>query len=355
MTNSATLGSFGDASNAPLVFRNKIINGDMRIDQRNAGAAVSNTTGSTYPCDRFVIDGAASSKFSGQQSSVAPTGFIKSLSLTSSAATTVGSSDYYRVMHHIEGQNIADLAWGTSSAKPITLSFWAYCSLTGTFSGSIRNSAANRSYPFTYSISTINTWEYKTVTIPGDTTGTWLTDTGIGLSVIFSLGCGSTRIGTAGTWAAANYMGATGETQLVATNGANLRFSGVQLEAGLSATPFEQRPIGMELALCQRYFYQNLINACGTMGGGGATPIISVRYPVTQRQAVTNNNQVVYVSGGTISDGTADYPVTGLNGSTPIRNQTTDGIEMLLTITGTSTAGRGLTLRNGTFSFSAEL
>lgn len=235
------------------VFRNRIINGAMVIDQRNAGASVTPTS-SSYTLDRWQATIAASSKISVQQSSTAPAGFKNSLLVTSLAATTVGSSDFYLIQQKIEGFNMADFDWGTANAKTVTLSFWVRSSLTGTFGGSFGNNAFDRTYPFTYTISAANTWEYKTVTVTGDTTGTWLSTNGTGIQLTFGLGSGSTYSGTAGAWAGAGYQTATGATQVVATNGATFYITGVQLEVGSQATSFDYRQYGTELALCQRYF-----------------------------------------------------------------------------------------------------
>jgi len=234
-------------------FKNRIINGAMVIDQRNAGASVSNTTAAIYTLDRWGCYGPSASKFTVQQSSTAPAGFINSLLVTSSAATAVGASDIYHLFQQVEGLNISDLGWGTASAQTITLSFQVRSSLTGTFGGSLRNSAGNRSYPFTYTISTANTWETKSIAIAGDTTGTWLTTNGIGISLSIGLGVGATFSGTSGAWAAGNYLSATGATSVVGTNGATFFITGVQLEKGSTATSFDYRPYGTELALCQRY------------------------------------------------------------------------------------------------------
>ena len=243
--------------------RNRIINGDMRIDQRNAGASVSTTVSRTYTLDRWAYVASQSSKFTVQQTPSATetgyatrvaAGFTNYLAVTSSSAYSVGSSDYFVIQQRIEGYNAADLAWGTSSAKTITLSFWVYSSLTGTFGGALQNNLADRSYPFTYTVSAANTWEQKTVTIAGDTSGTWLTTNGLGIVLQIGLGVGSTYAGTAGTWAGANYLGATGATSVVGTNGATFYITGVQLEAGSVATPFEHRQYGQELYLCKRYF-----------------------------------------------------------------------------------------------------
>ena len=237
--------------------RNRIINGAMMIDQRNAGASVTvNSTGNFFAVDRFFGTGqAADGVFTVQQSTTAPTGFTNSLIATvTTADASLGATQQYVVGQSVEGFNVADLGWGTADAKLITLSFWVRSSLTGTFGGSIVNSGFNRSYPFTFAITAANTFEYKTVTIAGDTSGTWVTNNGVGLRLLFSLGAGSTYSGTAGAWDGSYKAGATGQTQVIGTNGATFYITGVQLEAGSVATPFERRPYGTELALCQRYF-----------------------------------------------------------------------------------------------------
>jgi len=256
--NTATINSMTPTADSLQGFRNRIINGDMRIDQRNDGASVTQTTGTLYPIDRWNINGSATSKFTAQRSTTAPSGFTNSLLITSSAATTVSTGDYYYLMQGIEGFNVADLGWGAAGAKTITLSFWVRSSLTGTFGGTLRNkiSGANRSYPFTYTINAANTFEYKTITVTGDTTGTWATDNSCSLTVCFSFGAGSTYSGTAGAWAGSNLISATGATNLVSTNGATFYITGVQLEVGSVATPFERRDYGTELSLCQRYYYK---------------------------------------------------------------------------------------------------
>jgi len=249
--------SLQGAAASPYVLKNRIINGAMVIDQRNAGASVTiTTTGLDYAVDRFFAQGSVTSKFTAQRSSTAPTGFTNSLLFTSSAATTPSSSDYYYFSQRIEGTNTYDLDFGIATAKTITISFWVRSSLTGTFSGAVLNSATNRSYAFTYTISVANTWEQKTVTIAGDTSGTWLTTTGIGLEVRFALGAGSSFLQSSGSWGTGNIVGATGTTQWISTNGATFYITGVQLEIGSTATPFERRLYGQELANCQRYYQQ---------------------------------------------------------------------------------------------------
>ena len=282
---------------APIssVMRNRIINGAMVIDQRNAGASVTANNG-VFGVDRFGFSMVASSKGTSQQSSVAPSGFINSLLFTSSAATSVSSTDFYSLYQRIEGLNTADLAWGTADAKTVTLSFWVRSSLTGIFGGAITNSAFNRSYPFTYTINSANTFEYKTITIAGDTTGTWLTNNGIGMLVQFGLGVGSTLSGTAGAWSASGLISATGATSVVGTSGATFYITGVQLERGTQATSFEYRQYGTELALCQRYLPKFSDNYGGQGQCAAATQAyIIFKFPVTTRTAATG----IVTSGGT--------------------------------------------------------
>ena len=233
--------------------RNRIINGAMMIDQRNVGASV--TPNGAYTLDRWSAVNSQTGKFSVQQVSDAPDGFINSLKITSLSAYSITSSDYFDIQQHIEGFNIADLGWGTASAKTVTLSFWTKSSLTGTFGGAIRNNSYNYNYPFTYTISVANTWEYKTVTITGATSGTWLTTNGIGASVWFGLGVGATYSGTAGAWGTLlGASSATGATSVVGTNGATFYITGVQLERGSTASSFEYRSYGAEKLLCMRYY-----------------------------------------------------------------------------------------------------
>jgi hypothetical protein len=244
---------------APIssVFRNRIINGAMVIDQRNAGASVT-PSADTYTLDRFGIGISAASKITAQQNAgsvTPPTGFSNYLGITTIAAYSVAAGDVFNIAQGIEGFNTADLNWGTANASTVTLSFWVRSSLTGTFGGALRNSAGNRSYPFTYTISSANTWEYETITIAGDTSGTWVGATnGVGIRLSLGLGVGSTYSGTAGAWAGANYYSATGATSVVGTNGATFYLTGVQLEKGSTATSFDYRPYSAELAMCQRYY-----------------------------------------------------------------------------------------------------
>ena len=246
-------------------FKNRIINGAMVIDQRNAGASVTPSTsgGGTYTLDRWFGQVSQNSKMTVQQNAgsvTPPAGFTNYLGVTSSSAYSVAAGDYFSIRQQIEGFNTADLGFGTANASTVTLSFWVRSSLTGTFGATIQsffNGASTRTYPFTYTISAANTWEYKTVTISGDTTGTWVGATnGVGISVAFGLGSGSTFSGTAGSWQSGNFIQPTGTVSVVGTNGATWYITGVQLEKGSTATSFDYRPYGTELALCQRYCFK---------------------------------------------------------------------------------------------------
>jgi hypothetical protein len=251
-----------------------------------------------------------------------PTGYINYLGVTSSSAYSVPTSELYNIRQIIEGLNITDLAWGTANAKTVTLSFWVYSSLTGTFGGSLINDGFNYSYPFSYSIPVANTWTQISLTITGPTSGTWLTSNGRGIIAIWSLGTGATYSGTAGSWSANNYQSATGATSVVGTSGATFYITGVQLEVGAQATSFDYRPYGTELALCQRYYYRK--------NAGGSTENIAVLQafatagsygklfdlPVTMRANVTVNISSAGHLTPQNASGTNTTAFTGLGGFT---------------------------------------
>ena len=248
--------SLQTAAASPFGLKNRIINGDMVIDQRNNGASIT-PTASAYTLDRWLASLNVASKFSVQQNAgsvTPPAGFINYLGVTSTSAYSVTSTDSLSIQQRIEGFNTADLNFGTANARTITLSFWVRSSLTGTFGGQIFGSPT-RSYPFTYSIPTANTWTYITITIAGDTTiNTYNTTNGFSLIVVFGLGSGSSASGgTVNTWQNGNFTQPTGTVSVVGTNGATWYITGVQLERNTTATPFEWIPYGTELALCQRY------------------------------------------------------------------------------------------------------
>ena len=277
----ATSGTVG-LTTSQIGMKNRIINGAMVIDQRNAGAAV--TTAGSFPVDRFLMQFTTDGAFSASRSTTAPAGFTNSLIFTTTTAdTSLGATQQAVIQQNIEGFNVADLGWGTADAKTVTISFWVRSSLTGTFGGSLKNSAANRSYPFTYTISSANTFEYKTVTIAGDTSGTWLTDNGIGITLSFGLGVGSDRSGTAGAWNSNNNNSATGAVSVIGTLNATFYITGVQLELGSVATTFDFRAYGTELALCQRYYQWVPFSLGFSAAGAGTFLQVDVPFQVQMR------------------------------------------------------------------------
>lgn len=238
---------------SPFAMRNKIINGAMEIDQRNAGAAVANSGG--YSVDRWADNYAGSGRYSAQRSTVAPTGFINSLLHTVTTAVTAAATDVYQIFQPIEGTNAADLGFGTSWARSITVSFWVRSSIAGTYGFFLYNTDGTRSITQTYTVNAANTWEYKTITLPGDTTGTYLTNNGQAFVVGFDLGSGSNQnTATLGAWQSSVYRRTASCVNFMATNGATFYLTGVQLEVGSVATPFERRLFPQELAMCQRYY-----------------------------------------------------------------------------------------------------
>jgi hypothetical protein len=257
--------------------RNRLINGDMQIDQRNAGAQVTiSATAESYTVDRWYAQGeSADGVFKvNRQTSVLPTGFVDAIiSTVTTADASIGASQDYGIGQKIEGLNAADLMWGSANAKTVTISFWVRSSTTGTFGGSLRNSARNRSYPFTYAISAANTWEQKAVTVAGDTSGTWLTTNGIGVDLNFDMGSGTSQRGTAGAWAGSNYFGASSAVSLISTANAVWYLTGVQFEIGSSSTSYEYRDFGSSLRQCQRYYEKSydLATVPGTSTSTGVT------------------------------------------------------------------------------------
>ena len=295
--------------------KSRIINGAMVIDQRNAGASVTQSNSVVYTVDRWYSFGTVASKFTIQQVSDAPTGFRNSAKITSSSAYSVGASEQFIFTQAIEGFNTGDFGFGASGASSITLSFWVKSSLTGTFAGGVSNSATDRSYPFSYTISAANTWEQKSVTITGDTTGTWNTANNVGLYVNFTMGAGSSFQGTVNTWNATNVKSVAGATSVVGTSGATFYITGVQLEKGSTATSFDVRPYGTELALCQRYFYKNLAGSVYqsfAAGVANATTSLSLNlnHPVVMR-----SNPVLAYSGNLAGYNGNFYAITAIGAS----------------------------------------
>ena len=273
-----------------LSFRNRIINGDMRIDQRNNGASVTaNSASSVFAVDRFNTNvGSVAMAFSCQQIADAPAGFTNSLKITVTTPGTPTAGQFTFSRQVIEGNNIADLAWGTSSAVPVTVSAWVKASITGTYSAFLINHAEDRSYVGTFTVNTANTWEQKSFTVPGDTAGTWLTNNSNGIRFGFDLGSGSNFQGTANAWNTGWKQRTSGTVSFCQTSGATFQYTGVQLEAGTVATPFERRDYGRELMMCQRYYEVVGNGASGTLNSGNAgTVSFTTFWKVTKRAGPT--------------------------------------------------------------------
>lgn len=290
--------------------RNRIINGDMRIDQRNNGASVANS--GNYNLDRWADGKVGSGIYSAQRSTVAPSGFTNSFLHTVATAVTPAATDVYQFYQVIEGFNTADLGFGAAGASTITVSFWVRSSIAGTYGMSVGNGALNRSYVQTYAISTANTWEYKTITIPGDTTGTWPTDNTAGMILIFDQGSGSNANGAAGAWQAGIFRRTSGCVNLIATAGATWQVTGVQLERGPVATPFERRSYGQELALCQRYYEVLTGPRIVTSAKTSISDYVSWTFKVTKRASPT-----VALGAGSSASATDSFGVDGYTAISP--------------------------------------
>ena len=342
--------------------RNRIINGDMRIDQRNAGASVNGNA--AFPVDRFSIGLTGSAVVSVARTTTnAPNNFTYSTSFTvSTADSSVTGSDYYSLYQRIEGNNVDDFKLGTANAKTFTLSFWVRSSVIGTYFVRFCNGAYDRSYVTSYSISTINTWEYKTITVAGDTSGTWLTNEGMGLVVEFCLGNGTTyQTSTTNSWIAGNYLSASSQTNWISTLSATFYITGVQLEVGPTATEFERRSFGQELALCQRYYFKTKVIGAGDDIGTGCSLTttsaqIAIFFPVEMRTNVTSIEQT-----GTAGDYSVRYPggaITCSGVPTYYSGTKTHGA-VALSVSSGLTAGQGAFLRgqtaNAYIAWSTEL
>jgi hypothetical protein len=343
-------------------FKSRIINGAMVIDQRNAGASVTPVDGQ-YLTDRWRYGASQTGKLTFQQNAgsvTAPVGFNNYSGLTSTSAYSITSTDLFLFAQRIEGFNFADLGFGTANAKTVTISFWVRSSLTGTFGGGLANSDFTRNYPFSYTISSANTWEQKTIIVAGDITGTWVGATnGLGANLSFGLGVGTTYSGTANAWTGtSNMLVPTGSVSVVGTNGATFYITGVQLEKGSTATSFDYRPYGTELVLCQRYYWKsqagNSYSAFGSgMANSSTQASIYVKYPVTMRTTPT------FAFSGTINcySGNSSFRVT----STAANYSAYDQALWQLTCSGGGMTGAtGIVViadgdNNAYLSYSAEL
>ena len=286
---------------------NRIINGAQNINQRG----VSVTSAGTYVTDRWQWDNNTSTAtLTFAQSTVAPTGFTNSLGITvGTADTSIAAGDLIDFRHWIEGNNVADFGLGTASAVTFTVSFWVRSSIVGTYGASFRNSDAGRVYVSTFTINVANTWEQKTITVAGDTSGTWLTDNQRGLGMNICLAGGSTYQTTAGSWTGAgNFRTTSAQANLAGTSGATFYITGVQLEAGSTASPFAHENYGDTLQKCKRYFVkfgsdgaENYIPV-STMGGCQDNYRLRCNYilspPMRATPALSQNSLQTAVLGG---------------------------------------------------------
>jgi hypothetical protein len=281
--------------------KNKIINGDMRVDQRNVGNSTTLTNG-VYNLDRWAGQKSNAGVVTVQQATDSvPAGFTHAMKFTvATADASVAAGDYDGFHQYIEGSNCADLDFGKSTAKDITLSFWVRSSKTGIYSGSIMNSAANRSRTFEYTINSANTWEYKTITLSGDTSGVWLTTIAIGLRVFFSFMCGTTWQQAAGSWGSGNVVGTSNQVNWLDTLGATFYITGVQLEVGNQASAFENKTFVENLDACRRYYEKtypdsltpgtistNQLLYISNTSTGSASPVGTWYYKVSKRASPT--------------------------------------------------------------------
>jgi hypothetical protein len=301
--------TFVGSVNAPNTFgfKNRIINGAMMIDQRNAGAVFTLTNGAdSFGTDRWKFYRDVGGTFTVQRSTTAPTGFVNSLVVTASTGASPGAANLNFFQQAIEGYNVADLGWGTVNAKTITVSFWVRSSIAGTYAVTLANNAADRTYISTITISSANTFEYKTITVAGDTAGTWVTDSNTGLRVYFDLGSGSNYNGTANTWGAGLKLRTTGSVTWGATTGATFYLTGVQIEKGSTATSFDFRPYSAELQLCQRYYCCiPVFNTSELFGYSYATnsSVISFTFPMTMRSPPTSLTTTGTIQGFNATNG----------------------------------------------------
>lgn len=323
--------------------RNRLINGDMRIDQINAGAAVSITSGTAVrgPDGWLGIGTSTAGVFSMQQlaTGTPPPGYKNYVRFkTTTADATPANGSVYYGSQRIEGVKVVDFQLGAAGAIQFILSAQLRSSLTGTFSGAFRNSAANRSYPWTCAISAANTWTPISVTVAGDITGTWLTDTGLGLEMTLDIGSGATARGAAGAWAASSLLGVTNAVRLISTLNATLDLTAAQIEPGAIATTFETTDFSDMLFRCQRYIRRLGFNTSVFILSARADTASSAEFshPLSPPMRATPTVGVVGTGALSINDTSVNDNVSAIasNISTP------DILSLALTTGGTLTAGK---------------
>jgi hypothetical protein len=332
----------------------------MQIDQRNAGASYAQSTTAIYGLDRWKADiDVGTGRWSVQQVSDAPTGFTNSLKVTITTQESQPASARHHVYQPIEGYNISDLGFGTVNASQITASFWVKTSVTGIHSLNV----ASYDYVYTtsYTVNSADTWEYKTITIPGATAGTWDITNEAGLFLEFTLGGGTDEIVTADTWRADTATKiVAGSVYLPATSGATWQVTGVQLEKGSTATSFDYRPYGTELALCQRYYYKLQSSGAADIAVGYNASTTAQRniinFPVQMRTAPSALEQSGTAANYAVIHGTS---TTALNSVPTFSNSTTNTTRTTCTVSSGLTTGQGSLLNfvntNAYLAWSAEL
>jgi hypothetical protein len=255
-----------------MAYNGMQVNGSMDVDQINSGALVANANGSGV--DQFIVSKTGSMVLTAQQVSDAPPGLTKSLKVTvTTAAASLGATDFVVIQTRLEGYRIARLAFGSASAQPLTISFWTKIHRIGTYSGAIQNSASNRSYAFTFQSRTADVWEQQVVQIAaGDTSGTWLATNGVGMYINIAIAVGTTPATTAGVWTAGAFNGATGSINGVAATSdvfqitAFIVLPGIEYPS-LTRSAFIMRPYGEEIVTCRRYLLRYIDEGIATYDG----------------------------------------------------------------------------------------
>jgi hypothetical protein len=321
----------GSADAGGITGRNLIINGGMTVSQR--GTSFANPSDGTYTLDRIHVFNGNDGATTITQDTTVPSGegFYNSIKFDCTTADgTIAAGQYLSFNHRIEGLNNAVLGYGASGAKSITVSFYAKSNLTGTFCYAVRNSALDRAYIKEFSLSSANAWERISFTIPGDTSGTWLTTNGIGAIHGISLSMGSTYHGTANQWNTSNVVATSNQVNFLSSADNEFFLTGWKVEVGQAVTPFEPRIYGDELLRCQRYFQNN----------GGTRVIVSYGYLTSGNIMYYSYKYVTQMRAAptAVYSGTA---ASGFSAANPLNNPapSTESLEVYKTATATQTSG----------------
>ena len=311
MTGAPSIGGAGLGMG--MGFRNRIINGDMRIDQRNAGASVTNTTNNLFAVDRWFTNlaGEYNNNVISQQnldSLTPPANFKNYLGVKITTGTAAGASPFLSFRQQVEGYNIADAGYGTSSAQTLTCSFWARSNLVGTYAFTVRGGTPTRSYVTNFTINLADTWEFKTFVIPGDTDTGVVWESTIGAAFHVNIGLNSFQgvfsTSTLNQWHTGSFTGSTTQSNNFATTTGNAFYiTGVQLEKGATATAFDYRDYGRELIMCQRYF--QTITAAPGVGQHGSTTVADLSF--TFRVDMRTTPTATPAGAMKVTDTSADY------------------------------------------------